>query len=48
MGSAINKLSTDIKNETLCESLTLGKVEGDYQKDWKIGDEIVAVEIVKA
>ncbi len=48
MSSAIDKLATYIKNETLCESLTLGKVEGDYQKNWKIGDEIVAVGIVKA
>jgi isoleucyl-tRNA synthetase len=48
LGNAIEQLSDYIKNETLSESITLGKVDGSYKKDWKIGDEIVAIGIEKS
>ena len=47
MAEAIESLTEYIKNETLCEKLTVGKVEGDYKKDWKIGDEIATIGISK-
>ena len=44
---AIEKLSDYIKNETLCQDFIIGKLNGSFKKDWKIGEEIVTIGIAK-
>jgi len=45
MSAAIEKLTPYIKMETLCEDILLGKLDGSFKKDWKIGDEILTIGI---
>ncbi len=47
MCTAIKNLNDYITNETLADSIDLGKVEGTVTKDWKIGDEIVSIGVTK-
>lgn len=47
MSAAIEKLTAYIKMETLCEEILLGKLDGSFKKDWKIGDEILTIGIKK-
>ncbi len=47
MSKAIENQSQYIKMETLCEEIKLGKLDGSYKKDWKIGDEILTIGIMK-
>ena len=47
MSKAIDNQSQYIKMETLCEDIKLGKLDGSFKKDWKIGDEILTIGIKK-
>ena len=47
MSAAIENQSKYIKMETLCNEIKLGKLDGSFKKDWKIGDEILTIGILK-
>ncbi len=47
LSQAIEDQREYIQNETLCDTIHQGKIGGDVQKDWKIGDEIATIGISK-